>query len=159
MAKRRGKAKSRRRTNKKINLLAVGESLLIANVVTEGLFNCNAWEFISGRTTITMGNQQFTGYNPSNIDRIITLPELLGIDPNLNQYHPTKSGAQFAQYQKFTSQGAMEIIKDNAKANALPMIGGLIAIPLGFRVATKMTAKPRATVNKMLTYAKVGVKV
>jgi hypothetical protein len=159
MAKKRGKAKPRRKNGKKLNLLAVGESILIANVVTEGLFNCNAWEFVSGRTAKQSGNQTLTGYYPDNNDAVITLPELFGFDMNINQNHPTRSGSQYAQYQKFSSVGAMEQIKTNAKANALPMIGGLIAVPLGFRVATKMTTKPRATVNKMLTYAKVGVKV
>jgi len=53
----------------------------------------------------------------------------------------------------------METIKANLKMNLLPMVGGLIAVPLAFRVGTKLTTKPRATVNKMLDYTKVGVKV
>ena len=59
----------------------------------------------------------------------------------------------------FTSKGAMAQIKLNAKANLLPMLGGLIAVPIAFRVGTKLTTKPRATMNKMLDYTKVGVKV
>jgi len=46
MAKRRGKAKARRRTNKSINLLNVAESLVLANVVTEGIFNAGLKDFV-----------------------------------------------------------------------------------------------------------------
>jgi len=151
MAKRRGKAKSRRRTQKKLNLLGVAESLLIANVVTEGLFNCNALQFVTGRG----GNTKYAGYFPSNTDTIITLPELLGMDYNRNQ---NQSGGAYLPG-SFTSTGAMQVIKDNAKANMIPMVGGLIGIPIAFRVGSKLTTKPRATVNKMLNYTKVGVKI
>jgi len=151
MAKRRGKAKSRRKTQKKLNLLGVAESLLIANVVTEGLFNCNALQFVTGKG----GNEKTTGYFPSNTDMIITLPELLGFDYNRNQ---NQSGGAYLPG-SFTSVGAMNVIKENAKANMIPMVGGLIGIPIAFRVGSKLTTKPRATVNKMLNYTKVGVKI
>lgn len=151
MARRKSKRTPRRRTQKKLNLLGVAESVLIANVVTEGLFNCNALQFVTGRG----GNLKSTGYFPSNTDTIITLPELLGMGYNRNQ---NQSGGAYLPG-TFTSVGAMNVIKENAKANMVPMIGGLIGIPIAFRVGTKLTTKPRATVNKMLNYTKVGVKI
>jgi len=151
MARRKSSKKPRRKTAKKLNLLGVAESVVIANVVTEGLFNCNAIQFITGKNTVS----GYSGYMPRNTDTVITLPELLSFDYNKNQNMsggtPIMSG--------FTSVGAMSVIKANAKANLLPMLGGLIAVPIAFRVGSKLTTKPRATMNKMLDYTKVGVKV
>lgn len=151
MARRKSKKSRRRKTQKKVNLIGVAESVIIANVVTEGLFNCNALQFITGKG----GNLVSDGYFPSNTDTIVTLPELLGMDYNRNQ---NMSGGSYIPG-AFTSKGAMAVIKENAKTNFLPMMGGLIAVPIAFRVGTKLTTKPRATVNKMLNYTKVGVKV
>tara|TARA_R110000751_G_scaffold141660_3_gene245184 strand:- start:229 stop:696 length:468 start_codon:yes stop_codon:yes gene_type:complete len=155
MARRKVKSKPRRKTQKKINLLGVAESVLIANVVTEGLFNCNAYEFISGRTQ-PKGFK--VGYHPSNLDSVITLPELLGFDQNLSSFSP-QNPKPAPNYKVFTSAGAMNVIKANAKANAVTMVGGLILVPLGFRVANKLTSKPRASMNKMIGYTGLGVKV
>jgi len=150
MARRKSR-KPRRKTQKKLNLLGVAESVLIANVVTEGLFNCNAIQFVTGRG----GNLKSSGYFPSNTDSIITLPELLGMDYNRNQ---NMSGGGYVPG-SFTSVGAMEVIKSNARTNLIPMVGGLVGIPIAFRVGSKLTSKPRATANKMLTYTGLGVKV
>lgn len=152
MARRKSSKKPRRKSMKKLNILGVAESVVIANVVTEGLFNCNALQFITGKTPTGTSS----GYFPSNTDTVITLPELLGFDQNVNQF--AKAGVA-PVYKAFSSSGAMAVIKANAKANLLPMVGGLIAVPIAFRIGTKLTTKPRATMNKMLDYTKVGVKV
>jgi|TARA_R110000823_G_scaffold235628_1_gene361570 hypothetical protein len=151
MARRKSSKKPRRKTQKKLNLLGVAESVVIANVVTEGLFNCNAIQFVTGRGVVA----GYDGYMPRNTDDIITLPELLGMDYNKNQ---NMSGGT-PLMMPFSSVGAAAKIKANAKQNAFTMLGGLIAVPIAFRVATKLTTKPRATFNKMLDYTKVGVKV
>ena len=150
-AKKRGKAKARRKTQKKLNLVGVAESVIIANVVTEGLFNCNAYQFITGRGA-TAG---FDGYMPYNTDSIITLPELL----NFKYDRLQNSSGNTPQMVGFKSSGAGQVIKDNLKANMVPMAMGLIGVPIAFRVGAKLTTKPRATVNKMLDYTKIGVKV
>jgi hypothetical protein len=151
MAGRKSSKKPRRKTMKKLNLLGVAESLVIANVVTEGLFNCNAIQFVTGRGA----NESYDGYFPRNTDTIISLPEILGFDYNRNQNQSGGTPLPTA----FSSKGAMAVIKANAKMNLFPMLGGLIAVPIAFRIGTKLTTKPRATVNKMLDYTKVGVKV
>jgi len=151
MARRKSSKKPRRKTQKKLNLLGVAESVVIANVVTEGLFNCNAIQFVTGKGA-TVG---YDGYMPRNTDAVITLPELLGFDYNRYQ----NASGMDPVMAPFTSKGAMAQIKLNAKANLFPMLGGLIAVPIAFRVGTKLTTKPRATMNKMLDYTKVGVKV
>jgi hypothetical protein len=151
MAKRRGKAKARRKTQRKVNLINVAESLVIANVVTEGLFNADLMTFITGK--VPSGNSK--GYFPSNTDNLITLPELLGFDQNIMQMNPNAA----PQYKSFSSVGAGEKIKQNVKANGLMMAGQLILIPIGFTAVTKITKKPRASANRLLGYTGIGVKV
>ena len=152
MARRKSAKKPRRKTMKKLNLLGVAESLVIANVVTEGLFNCNALQFVTGKGANDM---TATGYFPRNTDTIISLPELLGFDYNRNA---NQSGGTPIMA-SFESSGAWKQVKENAKLNGFKMVGGLIAVPIAFRIGTKLTVKPRATMNKMLDYTKVGVKV
>jgi len=153
MAKRRGKAKSRRKTKTKVNLFGVAEAILMANVTSQGLFNADLKTFLTGR----VGN---AAYRPSNTDNVITLPELLnfsylGVKMGGTQTRPTFT----EQTMEFRSVGALEKITENMKANGIMMAGQLIAIPLGFRVVTKLTAKPRRTANKLLDYTGLGVKV
>jgi len=132
-------------------LINVAESLVIANVVTEGLFNADLVTFFTGK--IPSGNSK--GYFPSNADNLITLPELLGFDQNVNQMNPKATPS----YKAFSSVGAGAKIKENLKTNGLMMTGQLILIPLGFTAVTKVTKKPRASANKLLNYTGIGVKV
>jgi len=155
MAKRRGKAKTRRKNGKKINLLQVTEAVVLANVVSEGLFNCNAWEFVSGRT---QAKGMKLGYSPSNLDTVLTLPELLSFDQNLSSFS-SQTPKPAPNMRAFTSVGAMEVIKSNLQTNGLMMAAQLVLIPIGFTAVTKMTRKPRASANRLLSYTGIGVKV
>jgi len=157
MAKRRGKAKQRRRTKKKINLVGVTEALVLANVTTQGLFNTTLLEFVTGKTNHPSASHSAKYYWPSNTDNMITLPELLGFDQNKLQ--TTSQGQANPIWQPFTSMGAMTKVKENLKANGLMMGAQLVMIPVGFSVVNKLTAKPRRSANKLLEYTKLGVKV
>jgi len=143
MAKRRGKAKARRRTNRSINLLNVAESLVLANVVTEGLFRTNLKDFMFG----TRDGSYVAGMDGGPR---LTLPEILGMGPNIafgGNYGTTPE----VGYENFTST-----IMSNAKRNAMKMIPSLIFIPIGFTVVKKFTSKPRAQANRLLK--NVGIK-
>jgi hypothetical protein len=48
MARRKSKAKPRSRTAKNVNILNIAESALLANAVTQGLFNSNLKDFVMG---------------------------------------------------------------------------------------------------------------
>jgi hypothetical protein len=48
MARRKSKAKPRSRTAKNVNILNIAESALLANAVTQGLFNTNLKDFVMG---------------------------------------------------------------------------------------------------------------
>ena len=150
MARRKSK-RSPRKSAKKLNILGVAEAVVVANAVTQGLFNTNAVEFITGRTSSSKG----TGYFPSNADNIITLPELLGMDWDKLQ----QSSGNTPLMQPFSSVGAGEKIKQNLKNNGLMMGAQLVLIPLGFRTVTKLAASPRRQANKLLSYTGIGVKV
>ena len=145
MARRKSKAKPRSRTAKNINLLNIAESALLANAVTQGLFNSNLKDFVMG----TRDGVYVAGGDGSSR---LTLPEIFGVGkiPFGGSYgaNPGKG------YESFSST-----VMSNAKANFATMGGSLILIPIGFSLASRLTKKPRASANKLLAYTKLGVKV
>ena len=145
MARRKSKAKPRKRTAKNINLLNIAESALLANAVTQGLFNSNLKDFVMG----TRDGVYVAGGDGSSR---LTLPEIIGVGkiPFGGSYgaNPGKG------YENFSST-----VMTNAKANFITMGTQLIAIPIGFTLASRLTKKPRASANKLLAYTKLGVKV
>ena len=136
MARRKSKAKPRSRTAKNINVLNIGESALLANAVTQGLFNVNLVDFVRG-------TKNYGGDGSS----VMSLPELLG-------FGSAKFGGNYGTGRSFQTQ-----IVSNFKTNGMTMATSLIVIPIGFRIASKLTKKPRATANKMLKMTGLGVKV
>tara|TARA_B110000285_G_scaffold177688_1_gene199654 strand:+ start:234 stop:674 length:441 start_codon:yes stop_codon:yes gene_type:complete len=146
MARRKSKAKPRSRSKPKINLLNIGESALLANAVTQGLFNSNLKDFVMG-TQDGVYNAGFDGG-----DRL-TLPEMLGIGKNVN-FGGNYGKTPMKGFENFSSA-----VMSNAKDNFWPMTVQLITIPIGFTLASRLTKKPRATANKMLRLSGIGVKV
>jgi hypothetical protein len=146
MARRKSKAKPRRRTAKNVNILNIAESALLANAVTQGLFNSNLKDFV-------MGTKDGVYKAGSDGGPRLTLPEILGIGRNVafggNYGSPPQVG-----FENFSSA-----VMSNAKNNFLPMTVQLIGIPIGFAVASKLTKKPRASTNKLLKMTGLGVKV
>ena len=145
MARRKSKAQPRRRTAKNINILNIAESALLANAVTQGLFNSNLKDFVMGT--------QNGKYNPGadGGDRL-TLPELFGAGPG--GFGGSYGAIPTKGFENFSSA-----VMTNAKNNFMTMGTQLIFIPLGFTLASRLTKKPRASANKLLSMAKLGVKV
>ena len=145
MARRKSKAKPRSRTAKNVNILNIAESALLANAVTQGLFNSNLKDFVMGT--------QNGKYNPGadGGDRL-TLPELFGAGPG--GFGGSYGAIPTKGFENFSSA-----VMTNAKNNFGTMATSLILIPLGFTVASKLTKKPRATTNKLLKMTGLGVKV
>jgi len=139
MARRR-KVTKRRKTKSQINLLGVAESVLIANVVTTGLFNTNLQQFVTGNT----GTAKFGSDGSS----VMSLPELLGVGKGV------KFGGNYGTGRTFGTQ-----IKANFEAHWFTMATALVLIPVGFKVAKKLTNQPRRTANKMLKMTGLGVKI
>jgi len=143
MAKRRGKAKARRRTNKSINLLNVAES--VANLATTTLLGVNVRDFFLAGTTFSnkySSGYQSGGQGTGNHNYQITLNEILR-----GSQYPSKGA---------NPVGFGTAITKNAKDNAMTLIGGAILIPIGFNLVKKITSKPRAQTNRLLK--NIGIK-
>jgi hypothetical protein len=145
MARRKSKAKPRSRTAKNVNILNIAESALLANAVTQGLFNSNLKDFVMG----TENGVYNAGADGG--DRL-TLPEILGIGK-------IPFGGSYGAVPKKGFENFSSAVMTNVKANFLTMGVQLIAIPIGFTLASRLTKKPRASANKLLAYTKLGVKV
>jgi len=145
MARRKSKAKPRSRTAKNVNILNIAESALLANAVTQGLFNSNLKDFVFG----TRDGAYVAGGDGA---ARLTLPEIFGMGdiPLGGNFGANPSSG----YENFSSA-----VMSNAKANFMTMGTSLILIPIGFTVASKLTKKPRATTNKLLKMTGLGVKV
>jgi|TARA_R110000824_G_scaffold258803_1_gene447701 hypothetical protein len=142
MARRKSKAK-RRRTQKQINLMGVAESALLLNAITTNVFNANIGDFV-------MGTQNGKFSAGSDGSTRLTLPEIFGVGSG-------GFGGTYGSTSKV--QNVQDVIVWNVKKNAAPLIGSLILIPLAFKVGTKLTRKPRSTVNKGLKMSGLGVKI
>ena len=144
MARRKSRKSRTRRTTPKINILNVAESALIANAVTEGLFNSNLKDFLMG----TKDGAYKAGADGAER---LTLPEILGLGKNI------ALGGNYGGHKTYSSFSAT--VMENAKKNLPTMAFSLITIPIGFTVASKLTKKPRASTNKLLKMTGLGVKV
>ena len=146
MAKRKMKRKRTRR-KQGISLLGVAETVALANVGTNTLFNVNAFEFLTGTTTngaYGTGNQ-------------IVLRELF--KPTQMQRIQLSSGAAIGGGSNTITAGAgntFDLVMENAKNNAVTGIVGMITVPLTFK-AIKTIGRPAISkVNSLLRKAGVA---
>jgi hypothetical protein len=122
-------------------LANIAVSAAVANSITEGMFNTNLIEFLTGRVN---GNFR-PGADGSNI---LTLPELLGAGPG-------GLGGNFGSMRGHTSLA--ESLTTNFKKNAFKMGVAVVMIPVIGNVATKILRKPVILpANRMLK--SVGLK-
>ena len=146
MARRKSKAKPRSRTAKNVNILNIAESALLANAVTQGLFNTNLKDFVMG----TRDGAYVAGRDGG--DRL-TLPEILGVGSSV------AFGGNYGSKPQVGFENFSSAVMTNAKNNFMTMGTSLIGISVGFKLATRLTKKPRATTNKLLKMTGLGVKV
>lgn len=148
MARRRTNRKSRRSSPRKTNILNLAQSVILGNAVTQGLFNTNMYEFVTGRIGGT--------YTPGAIGESsqITLPELLGAGMGVQ----ATGGLQIAGAAPITSgyggvsglQGNFgQVVMDNIKTNAVSTVTTLVTVPIAFKVISKLASKPRREFNKL----------
>ena len=75
MARRRKSKRNRRSRPKTTNLLNIAQSVVLGNAVTQGLFNTNMIEFVTGRVDgMSLADSSGAVWTSNKI----TLPELLG---------------------------------------------------------------------------------
>ncbi len=140
MAKRKSrKSRAPRRRTSSISLVNTAELFVTTNILTQGLFNSNLVQFVTGKHDNNMsGVTPF--YNPSMTDSVITLPELFGVDGKDSRGNRS---AVFADPSR-----ALATITANAKANAVPMIMQTVGAKVFFTVLKRGTRKQRSFINK-----------
>jgi hypothetical protein len=118
---------------------------LVANSITNGMFNTNLLEFVTGNTNPARAGGDW-GTDGSTV---LSLPELLGINrKGVNVGFGGNYGAGF---------DLQSVLAKNFKENWAQMAMGVILIPVAARVITKVIRKPVILpANRMLK--SVGIK-
>ena len=113
----------------------------MADAVSRGMFEVPL-------TTFLGLNSNFPG--GTNSSNEITLKELLNLAMGgTGSIHPGSFPGGFRQ-----------VLETNFKRNAVKMIGSAIAIPIGFKVATKLLRKPVIQpMNKLIKMSGLGNEV
>ena len=156
MARRKSRRSPRRSTAKTLNVAGVLEAGLIANAVTQGMFNADLKTFLFN----TDGG---TGSRASNLNQITIREIIAGMTGTgdgfgtTTQMATTRPGS--ATTYTTVGSGFGATIKQNLQDNGAQMLGSLILIPVGFKVVSKLTRKPRAIANKASKMAGLPVRV
>ena len=157
MARRKSRKSPSRSRSKTFSALGLAESALIANAVTTGFLNCPLNDFIfstngvsgsNGRTAITArellagimgGGSGSTGYGTSSA------------------YVTAKVGGGTQTIRGGQAFGLQ--VRENLEENGGKMLGSLILIPVGFKVFSKLTSKPRSQLNRVMKMSGLPLKV
>ena len=138
---------TRRRTWKpKTNLTNLAVSALVANSVSNNVAGLGIYDFLTAGTSLNTGRGA-SGWSArgDQFNNIITLQELL-------------SGAQ--SQSSGSGQPISEAFMENIKANWLPLMVGVVGIPIAVKVGMKLIRKPIILpANRMLKSVGLDVKV
>lgn len=146
MARRRSARKTTTRRSKSVNVLGTAESIILANAVTQGLFNTNLFQFVTGRTK---PGQFAAGADGATV---ISLPELAGFTSS--GWSADNVGGRYTG--SSAAPNLAGALKYNFSKNGATMIATLIATPIAFRIGSKLLAKPRREANKLLKMSGIG---
>ena len=125
---------TKRRKKQGISLINAAETVMLANVATQTLFNTNAYEFI-------VGNQ--AGMTARGVNAI-SLRELF--QANQATYTTRAMGGAT----QTVNVGTFGVVKDNLAANWMTGVAGMILIPLGFKFGRRIAAPAIRKSNKLL---------
>ena len=136
------KTTRRRRSKPKTNLGNIAVSALVANSITQGMFNTNLVQFMTGNT----GDARFGSDGSS----VLSLPELLGVGDSV------AFGGNYG-----TGRSLQTELVRNFKANWPAMTMGVIGIPIVANIAMKVIRKPIILpANRMISkYVSKDVKI
>ena len=135
------KSTRRRRSKPKTNLTNLAVSALVANTITQGMFNSNIVDFVTGRKD---------GVYRAGSDGSLrlTLPELLGVGS-------VKLGGNYG-----SGYDLQSVLMKNFKENWATTLAGVVLIPVAARTITKLIRKPVILpANRMLKSVGLDVKV
>jgi hypothetical protein len=135
------KTTRRRRSKPKVNLTNLAVSALVANSVTNGLFQSNLMDFFTG-------NRDGVYRAGSDGSTRLTLPELIG-------WGSIKAGGNYS-----AGNDLQSVLTANLKANWVQIAIGVIGIPVVVNTAVKLIRKPIILpANRMLKNIGMDVKV
>ena len=116
-------------------------SALVANSITQGMFNANLVDFATGR----MDGKYKAGADGSTR---LTLPELLGVGS-------VKFGGNYG-----SGYDLQSVLMKNFKENWATTLAGVVLIPVAAKTITKLIRKPVILpANRMLKSVGLDVKV
>lgn len=129
----------------KTNLTNLAVSALVANSVSNNVAGIGIWDFLTAGTSLNTRGASGWASKGDNFNKIITLQEvLMG-----NQTSSRMDGGAIT-----------EVFMENIKANWLPLMVGVVGIPVAVKVATKLIRKPIILpANRMLKSVGLDVKV
>jgi len=140
MARRKGRKTQRRRKKQGISLINAAETVMLANVATQTLFNTNAYEFIVGNQS----DMKARGVNA------ISLRELFQANQATYTTRAMGGGTQTVNV------GTFQVVKDNLAANWMSGVSGMILIPLGFKFGKQIARPAISKTNRLLSRAGIS---
>ena len=155
MARRRTRSKTpRRRTPRTFNVASALEAGLIANAVTQGFFNTDLKTFFFNKDGGISKNRA------QNLNQITIRELIAGVTGGTGGYGTTMTGGTAPSGIQLTlGKSFGQTIRDNLNTNGGQMVASLVLIPVGFKVVSKLTSKPRALTNKAAKMAGLPVRV
>tara|TARA_Y100000310_G_scaffold330997_1_gene403744 strand:- start:456 stop:890 length:435 start_codon:yes stop_codon:yes gene_type:complete len=122
-----------------MSLIDIGASFIVADAVTQGLFNNGVWNFFTEGWFAPTTSAQ----NQYSLHEIVM--GLTGADSGSSLYD--SFGTQISQYQGGPATGSPitafgDAIKTNLRNNGARMVGTAIIVPVVARVGKKLLAKP-----------------
>ena len=127
----RGKSKGTRR-NGAVNLIKVGSAILSANIVTNAMFNVDAWTFAFAGTPLSKERRTGQGTNKVTAYELVTWKDGL----------PYQGAGG--------TKGRFEVVGNNLKENGLGAIISLVALGVGEKVLMRATRPLRTQANRLL---------
>lgn len=133
------KGRSRAKTT---NLLKIVEAGVLGSILTRNMAGTSLRNFI-------------TNENPTDG---VTLMELFkGSADITTQTQRPSGGWSFSNSAGLSAGGNLDVVWANTKANAIPLVIGMIGAPILFKFGVKMTSGVRRPVNKLLSGSGVRV--
>lgn len=148
MARRKGrKMVKRRRTKTGVNVLNVAQSYIVASAATRAMFGTDLAAFALQGWAIpkTPGAQGGAG-NSWTLSASELITGMLGQGFGMSGVGDYNNG----------SLGLRTAVMRNLEVNGARSLGTIIAVPIAFTVAKKLTAAPRRDINKFLKFGNLS---
>ena len=144
MAKRKAKSRSRKKTA--FNLTNAAMSLIVANGVSQGMFNVGLPTFLG-----LSSNFDTTGSSSNNSNEITAKEIINGVTGVGDGY-----GIYTAGESVWTGQIG-QVLVSNLKRNVVPLMVTVVGVPIAFKLGKKVLGKPIINpTNRLLKAVGIG---